>query len=164
MSDMQCLVMPSPLGNILLETDGLAITRIHFQDEQEAVVAGSHPLLLQARLELEAYFEGKRQAFSFAVAQTGTAFQQKVWQALTDIPFGHTISYKTLAIRLGDEKCIRAAGTANGRNRLAIAVPCHRVVGSSGQLVGYAGGLWRKQWLLEHEARLAGAAVQGRIF
>ena len=85
----------------------------------------------------------------------GSAFQQKVWNELTAIPFGRTISYLELSRRLGDSKAIRAAAAANGRNNVAIIVPCHRVIGSNNKLVGYAGGLWRKKWLLEHEAKLA---------
>lgn len=164
MSDKQQMLMPSPLGDILLETDGIAITVVHFCDEPMTVTNAEHPLLLQAKSELEQYFADERQTFSFPMAQTGTDFQQRVWAMLTTIPCGKTISYKTLAIQLGDEKCIRAAGTANGKNQIAIAVPCHRVVGSSGELVGYAGGLWRKQWLLEHEAKMSGKAVQSSMF
>lgn len=163
MNDRQELLMHSPLGDILLATNGQAITMIHFCDEPIAAANADHPILVQASRELEQYFAGERQSFDFPVAQSGTVFQQRVWQMLTTIPFGNTISYKALAIRLGDEKCIRAAGTANGKNQIAIAVPCHRVIGSHGELVGYAGGLWRKQWLLEHEARLAGSAVQLRM-
>lgn len=164
MSDVLQLIMPSPLGDILLESDGSAITKIHFCNEPAAIVPVEHPVLLQARHELEKYFAGELQAFSFRMAQAGTDFQQRVWNMLTTIPMGKTISYKTLAIQLGDEKCIRAAGTANGKNQLAIAVPCHRVVGHNGELVGYAGGLWRKQWLLEHESKLSGQPVQRSLF
>jgi methylated-DNA-[protein]-cysteine S-methyltransferase len=164
MSDKQQMLMPSPLGDILLETDGSCITVVHFCDEPMTVTNVDHPLLLQAKSELEQYFAGELHSFSFPMAQTGTDFQQRVWTMLTTIPFGKTISYKTLAIQLGDEKCIRAAGTANGKNQIAVAVPCHRVVGSSGELVGYAGGLWRKQWLLEHEAKMSGKAVQPSLF
>jgi methylated-DNA-[protein]-cysteine S-methyltransferase len=164
MSDKQQMLMPSPLGDILLETDGHAITMIHFCDEPMKIDNASHPLLLQAKSELEQYFAGERQSFSFPMAQIGTEFQQRVWQMLTSIPLGKTISYRTLAIQLGDEKCIRAAGTANGKNQIAVAVPCHRVIGSNGELVGYAGGLWRKQWLLDHEAKMCGKAVQPSLF
>ncbi len=105
--------------------------------------------------QLTDYFEGKLKQFKLPIKQEGTAFQQKVWNQLCNINYGKTISYKTLAIQLGDVKCIRAAGTANGKNNIAIIVPCHRVIGSNGSLVGYAGGLPRKQWLLEHEAKFA---------
>ncbi len=91
--------------------------------------------------------------FHFPIQQQGTDFQQKVWAELTRISAGKTISYLELSKRLGNTKTIRAAGTANGKNNIAIAVPCHRVIGSNGSLVGYAGGLWRKKWLLNHEAK-----------
>lgn len=164
MSEKQQILMTSPLGDILLETDGHAITMIHFCNAPVSIAHAAHPVLLQAKTELEEYFAGERQSFSFPMAQPGTEFQQRVWQMLTTIPLGKTISYRTMAIQLGDEKCIRAAGTANGKNQLAIAVPCHRVIGSNGELVGYAGGLWRKQWLLDHEAKMCGKPVQRSLF
>ena len=99
--------------------------------------------------------------FMQSAAQRGTGFQQRVWNELLKIPYGKTISYRELAIRLGDEKCIRAAASANGQNNIAIAVPCHRVIGTDGSLTGYAGGLWRKKWLLDHEAKYSGRLSQG---
>ena len=165
MNDVAQLLMSSPVGEVLLETDGNSITTIHFCDEPlELSSQSSHELLLQAKYELESYFSGRLNSFSFPLAQTGTAFQQRVWNTLMEIPFGKTVSYKTMAIQLGDEKCIRAAASANGKNKLAIVVPCHRVIGSSGELIGYAGGLWRKKWLLAHEAKYAGAPVQSSLF
>lgn len=163
MSEILQTSMHSPLGDLLIETNGEAITQIHFSNEALPALPTDHPLLLQAVKELTAYLEGNLTDFSFPIVQTGTEFQQRVWQMLTTIPMGKTISYKTLAIQLGDEKCIRAAGTANGKNQLAIVVPCHRVIGSSGELVGYAGGMHRKKWLLEHEAKMTGQAVQGEM-
>lgn len=111
----------------------------------------------QAVGQLGAYFAGTRQTFDFPLSPVGTAFQQTVWQALLTVPFGTTLSYLTLSRQLGDEKAIRAVAAANGRNPLWIVVPCHRIIGSNGALTGYAGGLWRKQWLLEHEGALPGA-------
>ncbi len=104
--------------------------------------------------EIEAFFEGRLLQFSVPVAQTGSDFQQGVWAELLKIPFGETISYLELSKRIGDVKAIRAVGTTNGKNQIAIIVPCHRVIGSNGTLTGYAGGLWRKQWLLEHEMKI----------
>lgn len=104
-------------------------------------------------LQFDEYFKGHRRAFNFPMQQNGTAFQQRVWEALTTIPFGKTISYAQLSKQLGDPKAIRAVGLANGRNNLAIVVPCHRVIGTDNSLTGYAGGLHAKRWLLEHEAR-----------
>ena len=107
--------------------------------------------LKEANLQLSEYFEGKRKEFSFKLNPKGTDFQQKVWQELLKIPFGKTTSYLELSKQLGDVKAIRAVAAANGKNPLWIVVPCHRVIGSDGSLTGYAGGLWRKKWLLEHE-------------
>jgi methylated-DNA-[protein]-cysteine S-methyltransferase len=105
--------------------------------------------------QFDEYFSGKRTVFELPLQQTGTPFQQSVWNELEKIPFGKTISYLQLARRIGNVKSIRAVGTANGRNNLSIVVPCHRVIGSDGSLTGYAGGLWRKQFLLEHENKYA---------
>ena len=103
--------------------------------------------------QLREYFAGTRQQFDLPLNSSGTAFQQKVWQQLIQIPFGETITYLHMAKRLGNVKSIRAAASANGKNPLAIIIPCHRVVGADGKLTGYAGGLHRKQWLLEHEGK-----------
>jgi methylated-DNA-[protein]-cysteine S-methyltransferase len=101
------------------------------------------------------YFNGQRRTFDLPLHQPGTAFQQDVWNILTQIPFGKTISYLELARQTGDSKATRAVANANGKNNIAIIVPCHRVIGSNKELIGYAGGLWRKKWLLEHEAKVA---------
>ncbi len=113
------------------------------------------PLLIQCVEQLIQYFHGERRKFDLPIHQPGTKFQQDVWHELLSIPFGKTISYQELAIRTGDNKATRAVANANGKNNIAIVVPCHRVIGANRELVGYAGGLWRKKWLLEHEARLA---------
>ena len=102
--------------------------------------------------QLREYFEGQRNHFDFKLNPQGTDFQQKVWQELLNIPYGKTLSYLELSKKLGDVKAIRAVASANGRNPLWIVVPCHRVIGTNGSLTGYAGGLWRKKWLLEHES------------
>lgn len=112
-------------------------------------------LLENCMQQLREYFDGQRLQFDLPVFQPGTDFQQKVWAALSTIPFGRTISYLELARRVGDPKAVRAVGTINGKNQLSILVPCHRVIGSDGSLIGYGGDLWRKKWLLDHEARFA---------
>jgi methylated-DNA-[protein]-cysteine S-methyltransferase len=117
----------------------------------------------EAMKQLEEYFSGQRQVFDLPRMPQGTDFQEKIWQLLLDIPYGQTLSYLDLSRRYGDEKAIRAVGTANGSNPFAIVVPCHRVIGSDGKLVGYGGDVWRKEWLLKHEAQHAGAAT-GRLF
>ncbi|MDQ0065289.1 methylated-DNA--[protein]-cysteine S-methyltransferase [Chryseobacterium lathyri] len=110
-----------------------------------------HKHFIQLEQELEEYFEGKRQVFNVPIYITGTEFQEKVWQLLREIPMGETRTYKQQSEFLGNPKAIRAVGTANGINKIAILIPCHRVIGSNGELVGYAGGIWRKQKLLELE-------------
>ena len=107
--------------------------------------------LKEAVLQLQDYFDGKRTTFTFPLNPSGTDFQKKVWEELLNIPFGKTRSYLDLSKKLGDVKAIRAVASANGKNPLWIVVPCHRVIGTDGSLTGYAGGLWRKKWLLEHE-------------
>jgi len=113
------------------------------------------PLAIQVTEQLIEYFQGHRRTFEIPVNQEGTEFQLRVWSELMHIPYGKTSSYQDMARRLGDLKTIRAAASANGRNNVAIIVPCHRVIGTNGELVGYAGGLWRKKWLLGLENRVA---------
>ena len=108
-------------------------------------------VLKKVELQLQEYFIGQRQNFDLELNLQGTAFQKKVWKALQDIPFGTTTSYLQLSRNLGDEKAIRAIAAANGKNPIWIVIPCHRVIGSDGSLTGYAGGLFRKKWLLDHE-------------
>jgi len=122
------------------------------------------PAVEAARQQLLAYFDGVLKAFSLPVQQPGTDFQQKVWQQLMQIAYGETVSYLDVAKRLGDPKVIRAAASANGKNNLAIIIPCHRVVGKNGALTGYAGDLWRKRWLLEHEQKHGHLPVQLSVF
>lgn len=109
------------------------------------------PLGKQVSEELQEYFLGRRKAFTFPISLEGTEFQKKVWKALTQIPYGETRTYKEIAVQVGNPKAYRAVGNANNKNPLAIVVPCHRVVGAKGNLVGYAGGLEKKNWLLELE-------------
>lgn len=115
------------------------------------IIEGDHPHFKQLEEELKEYFEEKREKFEIPLFTTGTEFQTKVWGLLTEIPFGEMRTYKQQSEFLGNVKAIRAVGTANGINKIAILIPCHRVIGSNGELVGYAGGIWRKQKLLELE-------------
>ncbi|KQB36864.1 O-6-methylguanine DNA methyltransferase [Flavobacterium daejeonense] len=140
----------TPLGIAKIIGDENGISVISIADE--GVISDSIPKVLQeAVTQLQEYLDGKRTDFSFKINPNGTDFQQKVWQELKNIPFGKTTSYLDLSKKLGDVKAIRAVASANGKNPLWIVVPCHRVIGSDGSLTGYAGGLWRKKWLLEHE-------------
>lgn len=151
----------SPLGLIHISGTEHYITEISFIDTvQHAPSTNTEQgnqtkVLLDAVEELIQYFQGDRTVFEFPIQQEGTDFQQRVWKELMGIPFGKTISYLELSKRLGDTKAIRAAASANGKNNIAVVVPCHRVIGSRNDLVGYAGGLWRKRWLLDHENRIA---------
>jgi methylated-DNA-[protein]-cysteine S-methyltransferase len=147
---METCFINSPLGITKIEGDENGITIISVLSE--GTVSGKIPeTLKEAVNQLRDYFDGKRTDFTFKLNPKGTDFQQKVWQELLNIPFGKTMSYLDLAKKLGDPKVIRAAASANGKNPLWIVVPCHRVIGTDGSLTGYAGGLWRKKWLLEHE-------------
>jgi len=147
----------SPIGLIKLAGTENYISELLFVDEQEQILDGaSYNALLQQCIEqLIEYFNGKRLQFELPVNQKGTEFQAKVWSELLNIQYGKTISYLTLAKRLGNPNCIRAAASSNGKNNICIIVPCHRVIGANQNLVGYSGGLWRKKWLLALENRIA---------
>lgn len=148
---METVAINTPLGIAQITGDANGITQISVIDEGD--VSSEIPSGLQnAVTELNDYFQGKRTHFDFKLNPKGTEFQQKVWQALLEIPYGKTYSYMDLSKKLGDVKAIRAVASANGKNPLWIVVPCHRVIGTDGSLTGYAGGLWRKKWLLEHES------------
>ena len=140
----------TPLGIATIIGDENGVSEISVSQEGE--VSTIIPAVLQeAVLQLQDYFEKKRTSFDFKINLKGTEFQQKVWKGLLEIPFGKTMSYMELSKNMGDAKAIRAVASANGKNPLWIVVPCHRVIGADGSLTGYAGGLWRKKWLLEHE-------------
>lgn len=149
------VTIKTPLGITTISGDingvqCISITDIDSKDADKQ--ATETPLHLQeAVIQLQEYFNGIRSAFDFLLNPKGTDFQKRVWNELLKIPYGKTVSYLDIAKKLGDPKCIRAAATANGKNPLWIVVPCHRVIGTDGSLTGYAGGLWRKKWLLDHE-------------
>jgi methylated-DNA-[protein]-cysteine S-methyltransferase len=153
----------TPVGWLKVCAENDILNCIHFMDEAPENIETADPFLQECMQQVKQYFDGAVMEFTFmqSAAQQGTGFQQRVWNELVKIPYGKTISYRELAIRLGDEKCIRAAASANGQNNIAIAVPCHRVIGTDGSLTGYAGGLWRKKWLLDHEAKYSGKLSQG---
>ncbi|MBL0911037.1 MAG: methylated-DNA--[protein]-cysteine S-methyltransferase [Bacteroidia bacterium] len=115
------------------------------------ITEGTHPYLEQVQREMDEYFAGTRKQFDVPLHTPGTEFQQSVWKALLQIPYGVTRTYKEQSLILGNLPAIRAVAHANGMNRIAIIIPCHRVIGHNGNLTGYAGGIWRKKWLLEHE-------------
>lgn len=148
---MEKVVINSPLGLVLIEGDVDGISKISVTSEEVLLSENIPSLFTEVVLQLNEYFEGKRTDFTFKMNPKGTDFQKKVWEELLKIPFGKTASYQEITNKLGDPKAIRAVANANGKNPLWIVVPCHRVIGSDGSLTGYAGGLWRKKWLLEHE-------------
>jgi len=150
---IETVFIETPLGIASISGDENGITKISITEDSEKKPSTEIPdILKEATTQLRDYFEGKRNNFNIKLNPSGTDFQQKVWQELSKIPFGKTVSYLDIAKRLGDPKCIRAAASANGKNPLWVVVPCHRVIGSDGSLTGYAGGLWRKKWLLDHES------------
>lgn len=157
---MQQAFIKTPLGITCITGDENGVSKISILDDTVEVSQTIPAHLSDAVTQLNEYFEGRRNDFNFKLNPAGTDFQKRVWQALLSIPFGTTTSYHALSKQLGDVKAIRAVASANGKNPLWIVVPCHRVIGSDGSLTGYAGGLWRKKWLLEHEC----PSVQGSLF
>lgn len=146
---------PSPIGELVLTASDTALTGVHFRATDRAEwVRGENAILADATKQLTEYFARSRTAFDLPLDASGTAFEQQVWELLRGIPYGSTTSYGALARRLGDPTASRAVGAANGKNPIPIVVPCHRVIGSNGQLTGFGGGLDRKRWLLEHEGAL----------
>lgn len=148
----QTAYINSPLGitKIIGDEDGVSV--ISVSDAGSNEISEFIPeVLKEAVSQLQEYFEKKRTHFDFMLNPKGTEFQQKVWKSLLEIPYGKTISYMDQTKKLGDVKAIRAVASANGKNPLWIVVPCHRVIGTNGSLTGYAGGLSRKKWLIEHE-------------
>ncbi|MCU4368848.1 methylated-DNA--[protein]-cysteine S-methyltransferase [Acinetobacter courvalinii] len=152
------MYMDSPVGALKLVAHDQALVAVMWDNEDhkrvrlaELVEDRQHPMLHKVKQQLQEYFAGQRQQFDLPLDFQGTAFQQQVWQALLNIPYGETRSYKEIAVQLGNEKAVRAVGAANGKNPISIIAPCHRVIGSSGALVGFAGGLDKKQILLSLE-------------
>lgn len=148
---METAFIKTPLGITKLEGDAIGLSAITVLNTEDSLTQIIPEVLEDAVYQLNEYFKGERTSFDLTLNPTGTAFQQRVWKLLLDIPYGKTVSYLELSKTLGDVKAIRAVAAANGKNPLWIVVPCHRVIGSDGSLTGYAGGLSRKKWLLDHE-------------
>ena len=149
---METVYINSPLGITRIIGDEAGIAVISVSDVGTNEVSPEIPKVLKdAVSQLQEYFDGKRTDFDLKLNPQGTEFQQKVWTSLLEIPYGKTVSYMDQTKKLGDVKAIRAVASANGKNPLWIVVPCHRVIGTNGSLTGYAGEIWRKKWLLEHE-------------
>lgn len=142
----------SPVGLLQIIATENGISSVLFLDgDKEAVSCPENKLTKDCKIQLAEYFEGKRKVFDILLDPVGTDFQKSVWKLLCAVPFGKTDSYMSLAKALNNPLSIRAVGAANGKNPIAIIIPCHRIIGSNGSLTGYAGGLWRKEWLLKHE-------------
>lgn len=151
---MYAAIMNTALGSLLIKANNSAITSIHFlQDNETVPELLGNALTNQCVSELSEYFAGKRVRFDVPLAPDGTKFQQSVWNALNDIPYGKTCSYGDVAKKIGNPKAARAIGMANNRNPIPIIIPCHRVLGSNGNLTGYAGGLENKSYLLNLETK-----------
>ncbi len=157
--------IPTPLGPMMIAATDEGLCLLEFTDRKmletqitilkkrmsAEMVTGQHELIDRTETQLNEYFKGKRREFDIPLVVPGTEFQQKTWNALLQIPYGITHSYKQQADKVGNVKAIRAVAKANGENRISIIIPCHRIIGSDGSIVGYGGGVHRKQWLLKHE-------------
>ena len=157
---MEEAVIETPLGWAKIEGDLEGLRSISILDHEPLEINEIPELLEDAAYQLREYFDGSRQHFDLELNPQGSEFQLRVWKELKSIPYGKQISYLELSKKLGDVKAIRAVAAANGKNPLWIVIPCHRVIGSNGDLIGYAGGLHRKKWLLNHES----PAKQGSLF
>ena len=153
-SNLEIAYYNSPIGTLEIKGDADGIQSVLFIDEEVEETKNSSEVLQNCITQLDEYFSGTRKEFELHLNIKATKFQEKVWRALLHIPFGKTRSYLEQAKALGDVKAIRAVASANGKNPIAIIIPCHRIVGSDGSLTGYAGGIHRKKWLLEHEGVL----------
>lgn len=157
MSELYYTYYESPVGLLKIGGTDQYIGELSFVDNPDQLTYGEpgiSEIMHQCTEELIEFFHGSRKKFTIPIHQEGTVFQKRVWSELLEIPYGKTISYMDMAKRLGDPKIIRAAASANGKNKIAILVPCHRVIGSDRSLTGYSGGMWRKKWLLQHEFKI----------
>ncbi|WP_163100537.1 methylated-DNA--[protein]-cysteine S-methyltransferase [Peribacillus alkalitolerans] len=144
----------SPIGILEIIGTNQGVSSILFCEEERPLENNLPPVMVDCLNQMEEYFKGKRKEFTFKYTIHGTPFQQRVWDQLCNIPYGETSTYKVISEKIGNVKALRAVGNANGKNKLSIVVPCHRIIGSNGTLTGYAGGLWRKEWLLKHEKEI----------
>lgn len=149
--ELQTAYYSSPIGTLEIKGNEDGLVSLEFLDEEVEPTAKVHESIKEVTYQLDEYFNGIRKEFGLKLNPAGTEFQKKVWKELVEVPFGKTCSYLDISLKLGDKNATRAVGNSNGKNPIAIVVPCHRVIGSTGKLTGYAGGLWRKEWLLKHE-------------
>ncbi len=159
---MYMSTLETPIGKLVIRANDQEVFFVGFPEE---IIDGPENEISRAAIDqFQAYFEGKFRLFDFPMKQPGTDFQQSVWKELTTIPAGYPISYAHLSRQMNHPLAIRAIASANGKNNLMIVVPCHRVIGSNGDLVGFGGGLWRKRWLLDHEAKMLGIGQSSLAF
>lgn len=157
MQELYYTYYESPIGLLKIGGTDQYISEVSFIDNNEQIAHGEPGLsdmIHYCTEQLIEYFTGRRKVFNLPIHQEGTDFQQKVWSQLLAVPFGKTASYLDMAKKSGDVKAVRAVAAANGKNQIAIIIPCHRIIGSDKSLVGYSGGMWRKKWLLQHEFRI----------
>lgn len=157
-----CKYVNSPVGLLKIETDEKQLLSISFVSSPENDSDFQPEILDETARQLEEYFKGRRKKFDLKLAPEGTLFQQKVWQQIIKVEYGETATYQKVAQQVGTEKHTRAVGLANGQNPIPIIVPCHRIIGANGKLTGYAGGIDRKKWLLQHEMKFSTA--KGKLF
>lgn len=143
----------SPIGILEIICSEDEVLSVMFAEKEDKITK-TNAILEKTMLQLNEYFNGSRKEFDLKIRLEGTDFQKQVWHALTKIPYAKTLTYKELALKVGNEKAMRAVGNANSKNKVGIIIPCHRVIGSNGDLTGYAGGKHRKKWLLEHEKKM----------
>ncbi|MCM3218088.1 methylated-DNA--[protein]-cysteine S-methyltransferase [Niallia taxi] len=158
MSDKYMIDYQSPIGIVEITGTEEGVYSVLFTERdilQYPLTENTPKSLIDCYQQLDLYFKGELETFSFPYIVEGTEFQKNVWNTLPSISYGKTGSYKDIAAAIGNEKAVRAVGSTNGKNKLCIVLPCHRIIGSNGSLTGYAGGLWRKEWLLEHENKHA---------
>jgi methylated-DNA-[protein]-cysteine S-methyltransferase len=157
MQELYYTYYESPVGLIKIGGTDTYIAELSFVDNKEQIKYGEpgvSDMIHFCTEQLIEFFAGRRKTFDIPIHQEGTLFQQKVWNELLHVPFGKTLSYIELAKKIGDAKATRAVAAANGKNKISIIVPCHRIIGSDKSLIGYSGGMWRKKWLLQHEFRV----------
>lgn len=145
--------MQSPIGWLKIAGLHQGVTAIEFHDSDAGQTDFVPIELLKCKEQLQEFFAGQRTCFDLDLSPSGTPFQEQVWNALLAVPFGKTASYQDIAFAIQNEKSVRAVGAANGKNKIPIVIPCHRIIGTNGKMTGFASGIWRKKWLLEHESK-----------
>lgn len=154
----------SPIGSLRISASDSAILSINFLDSHELTFSDINPIIEKCKDQLNKYFDGGLKEFDLSLAPEGSDFQINVWNLVSEVSYGETVSYETIALQIGDKNSVRAVGNANGKNPIPIIIPCYRIVGKNNDLTGYAGGLNRKQWLLSHEKFFSGSEKQLSFF